>query len=155
MSSLAVRHRDTATPRANATFIELLTARPAGTASPENALPWRRRVAQKYLSKLSVTKAATAGRIIDYISYRYRIGEYTAQFTYAEIASHLGVCTKTIQRYLHELITHRLLAVVRAGRSALYSPTERNEAPIYTLLIPSQQENVHPLSSLKKSVKSL
>lgn len=155
MSSLPARHRDTTTPRANATFFELLTARPSGTVSPENALPWRRRVAQKYLSTLSATKAATARKIIDYVSYRYRIGEYTAQFTYAEIASHLGVCTKTIQRYLHELITHRLLAVVRAGRSALYSPTERNEAPIYTLLIPSQQENVHPLSSLKKSVKSL
>ena len=155
MSSLPVRHRDTATPRANATFFELLTARPAGTASPENALPWRRRVTEKYLSKLSATKTRTAQKIIDYVSYRYRIGEYTAQFTYQEVASHIGVCTKTIQRYVHELIKLRLLAIVKAGRSALYSKTEHNEAPIYTLLIPSEEENVHPLSSLKKSVKSL
>lgn len=155
MSSLPVRHRDTATLRANATFFDLLAARPAGTASPDNALPWRRRVAQKYLSTLSATKARTARKIIDYISYRYRIGEYTAQFTYAEIASHIGVCTKTVQRYLHELIKHRFIAVVRKGRSALYSQTEHNEAPIYTLLIPCEGENVHPLSSLKKSVKSL
>lgn len=155
MSSLPVRHRDTATPRANATFIELLTARPTGTASPENALPWRRRVAQRYLSTLSATKARTARKIIDYISYRYRIGEYTAQFTYQEVASHLGICTKTVQRYIHELIRAGLLAVVRAGRSALYSKTEHNEAPIYTLLIPSRGKNVHPLSLLKKSVKSL
>ena len=156
MSSLPVRHRDTATPRANATFFDLLAARPAGTASPDNALPWRRRVAQKYLSTLSATKARTARKIIDYISYRYRIGEYTAQFTYAEIASHIGVCTKTVQRYIHELIKHRLLAIVRKGRSAAYSRTKHNEAPIYTLLIPSDtRKNVHPLSSLKKSVKSL
>ncbi|MEU4208368.1 helix-turn-helix domain-containing protein [Rothia terrae] len=112
-------------------------------------------MAQKYLSTLSATKAATARKIIDYVSYRYRIGEYTAQFTYAEIASHIGVCTKTIQRYIHELIKYGLLAVVKAGRSAAFSPTEQNEAPIYTLLIPSEEENVHPLSSLKKSVKSL
>lgn len=155
MSSLPVRHRDTATPRANATFSELLAARPTGTSSPENALPWRRRVTQKYLSTLSATKARTARKIIDYVSYRYRIGEYTAQFTYQEVASHIGVCTKTIQRYVHELIKYGLLAVVRAGRSAAFSPTEQNEAPIYTLLIPSEEENVHPLSSLKKSVKSL
>lgn len=155
MSSLPVEHRDTATPRVNATYIELLTARPAGTASPENALPWRRRVAQKYLSTLSATKARTARKIIDYVSYRYRIGEYTAQFTYQEVASHIGICTKTVQRYLHELIKRRFIAVVRKGRSALYSQTEHNEAPIYTLLIPYEEENVHPLSSLKKSVKSL
>lgn len=156
MSSLPVRHRDTATPRANATFFDLLAARPAGTASPDNALPWRRRVAQKYLSTLSATKARTARKIIDYISYRYRIGEYTAQFTYAEIASHIGVCTKTAQRYIHELIKHRLLAIVRKGRSAAYSRTKHNEAPIYTLLIPyDTRKNVHHLSSLKKSVKSL
>lgn len=155
MSSLPVRHRETATPRANATYMDLLTARPAGMASPENALPWRRRVAQKYLSTLSATKARTAQKIIDYVSYRYRIGEYTAQFTYAEIASHIGICTKTVQRYIHELIRAGLLAFVRAGRSALYSKTEHNEAPIYTLLISSKGENVHPLSSLKKSVKSL
>ena len=155
MSSLPVRYRDTTTPRANATFFELLTARPTGTSSPENALPWRRRVAQKYLSTLSATKARTARKIIDYVSYRYRIGEYTAQFTYQEVASHIGVCTKTIQRYVHELIKYGLLAIVKAGRSALYSKTEHNEAPIYTLLIPSEEENVHPLSSLKKSVKSL
>lgn len=155
MSSLPVRHRDTATLRANATFFELLTARPTGTVSPENALSWRRRVAQKYLSTLSATKARTARKIIDYVSYRYRIGEYTAQFTYQEVASHIGVCTKTIQRYVHELIKYGLLAVVRAGRSAAFSPMEQNEAPIYTLLIPSEEKNVHPLSSLKKSVKSL
>lgn len=155
MSSLPVRHRDTATLRANATFFDLLAARPAGTASPDNALPWRRRVAQKYLSTLSATKARTARKIIDYISYRYRIGEYTAQFTYAEIASHIGICTKTVQRYIHELLAHRLLAIVRKGRSALYSQTEHNEAPIYTLLIPYEEENVYPLSSLKRSVKSL
>ena len=155
MFSLPVGHRDTATPRANATFFELLAARPAGTASPENALPWRRRVAQKYLSTLSATKARTARKIIDYISYRYRIGEYTAQFTYQEVASHIGICTKTVQRYLHELIKRRFIAVVRKGRSAHYSKTEHNEAPIYTLLIPCEEENVHPLSSLKKSVKSL
>lgn len=155
MSSLPVRHRDAATSRANATFFDLLTARPTGTASPENALPWRRRVTEKYLSTLSATKAATARKIIDYVSYRYRIGEYTAQFTYQEVASHIGVCTKTIQRYVHELIKYGLLAIVRAGRSATFSPTEQNEAPIYTLLIPNEEENVHPLSSLKKSVKSL
>lgn len=155
MSSLPVRHRNTTTPRANATFFERLAARPSGTVSPENALPWRRRVVQKYLSTLSATKARTARKIIDYVSYRYRIGEYTAQFTYQEVASHIGVCTKTIQRYVHELIKYGLLAIVRAGRSAPFSPTEQNEAPIYTLLIPSEEENVHPLNSLKKSVKSL
>ena len=155
MSSLPVRHRDTTTLRANATFFELLAARPSGTVSPENALSWRRRVTQKYLSTLSAIKARTARKIIDYVSYRYRIGEYTAQFTYQEVASHIGVCTKTIQRYVHELIKYGLLAVVRAGRSAAFSPMEQNEAPIYTLLIPSEEKNVHPLSSLKKSVKSL
>ena len=155
MSSLPAHTRNTATPRVNATFFDLLKARPAGTSSPENALPWRRRVTEKYLSKLSATKTRTAQKIINYISYRYRIGEYTAQFTYAEIASHLKVCTKTVQRYIHELITAGLLAVVRAGKSAAYSATEHNEAPIYTLLIPRVVKNVHPLSSLKKSVKSL
>ena len=155
MSSIPVTPAHSTILRVNATFFELLAARPTGTASPENALPWRRRADQEYLSKLSATKTRTAQKIINYISYRYRIGEYTAQFTYAEIASHLGVCTKTIQRYIHELIRAGLLAVVRAGRSALYSKTEQNEAPIYTLLVPVREENVHPLSSLKKSVKSL
>ena len=155
MSSLPVTPAHSTTLRVNATFFDLLAARPAGTSSPENALPWRRRVTEKYLSKLSATKAATAQKVMDYISYRYRIGEYTAQFTYAEIASHLKVCTKTVQRYIHELITAGLLAVVRAGKSAAYSATEHNEAPIYTLLIPRVVKNVHPLSSLKKSVKSL
>ena len=155
MSSLPAHTRNTATPRVNATFFDLLAARPAGTASPENALPWRRRVTQKYLNKLSATKTRTAQKIINYISYRYRIGEYTAQFTYAEIAAHIGVCTKTIQRYIHELIRARLLAVVKAGKSVAYSSTEQNEAPIYTLLVPVREKNVHPLSSLKKSVKSL
>lgn len=155
MSSLPVTPAHSTTLRVNATFFDLLAARPAGTASPENALPWRRRADQEYLSKLSATKTRTAQKIINYISYRYRIGEYTAQFTYAEIASHLKVCTKTVQRYIHELITAGLLAVVRAGKSAAYSATEHNEAPIYTLLIPRVVKNVHPLNSLKKSVKSL
>lgn len=154
MSSVSVYLRSTARPRANATPFELLKARPTGTQSPHNALPWRRYTAQKYLAHLSATKAKTAQKIINYISYRYRLSEYTAQFTYAEIASHLGICTKTVQRYIHDLIAHRLLSLVRSGKSAPYSSTRANEAPIYTLLVPVGK-NVHPLKTFKKSVKSL
>lgn len=154
MSSLPISSGHSARKRANATIFQLIASRPPGTTSPENALPWRRIVAARYLSQLSATKARTAQKIIDYISYRYRLGEYTAQFTQAEIASRLGVCTKTVQRYLHELITRRLLAVVVRGKSAAFSESDANEAPIYTLLVPVVK-NVHPLSSLKKSVKSL
>ena len=154
MSSLPISSGQSARKRVNATIFQLIASRPAGTTSPENALPWRRIVAARYLSQLSATKARTAQKIIDYISYRYRLGEYTAQFTQAEIASHLGVCTKTVQRYLHELITRRLLAVVVQGKSAAFSQTDINEAPIYTLLVPLVK-NVYPLSSFKKSVKSL
>lgn len=154
MPSVPVQSRNSARARANATLFDLIKARPTGTQSPDNALPWRRYTAQKYLANLSATKAKTAQKIIDYISYRYRLGEYTAQFTYAEIASHLRICTKTVQRYIHELIKNRLLAVVRAGKSAAFSKTEANEAPIYTLLVPGVK-NVHPLSSFKKCVKSL
>lgn len=154
MPSVPVQSRHNARVRVNATLFDLIKARPTGTQSPDNALPWRRYTAQKYLANLSATKAKTAQKIINYISYRYRLGEYTAQFTYAEIASHLRICTKTVQRYIHELIKKQLLAVVRAGKSAAFSETEANEAPIYTLLVPGVK-NVHPLSSFKKSVKSL
>ncbi|MBM7052115.1 MULTISPECIES: hypothetical protein [unclassified Rothia (in: high G+C Gram-positive bacteria)] len=86
----------------------------------------------RYLSTLSRAKARTAQKIIDYISFRYRLGEYTAQYTQAEIASHVGVCTKTVQRYLHDLIAQKVLAVVMQGKSAVFSGTGENEAPIYT-----------------------
>lgn len=156
MSSLSAQTCSNARPRVNATFFQLLAARTPGTTSPENALPWRKHAGQTYLTQLSATKAATAQKIIDYISYRYRLGEYTAQFTYQEIATHLHISTKTIQRYIHELIQRRLLALVRRGKSAAFSETQANEAPIYTLLIPvDMRKNVHPLITFKKSVKSL
>ena len=154
MSSVSVYLRSTARPRANATPFELIKARPTGTYSPENALPWLKHVREKYFSTLSATTTKTAQKIVHYIAYRYRLGEYTTQFTYAEVASHIGKCTKTIQRYIHQLIKKGLIAVVRPGKSAAHSQTQANEAPIYTLLLPAVK-NVHPLKTFKKSVKSL
>lgn len=154
MYSLPAPHRVSARARVNATPFELIKARPTGTYSPENALPWLKYVREKYFSTLSATTTKTAQKIVHYIAYRYRLGEYTAQFTYAEIASHIGKCTKTIQRYIHQLIKKGLIAVVRPGKSAAHSSTQANEAPIYTLLLPAVK-NVHPLKTFKKSVKSL
>lgn len=128
--------------------VALMASVPQGYRPPAHVMEWVR-AARNWLNGLDLRADARRNRLrlIEYLAQRHQPRTRTILTTWAWIQDSLGVARCTAARLLRELRDVGLLTTVATGRSAARTPKStgrtKNEAPIYALIVPYEQDTAH------------
>lgn len=128
--------------------VALMASIPHGYRPPAHVMEWVR-AARNWLNGLDLRADARRNRLrlIEYLAQRHQPRTRTILTTWAWIQDALGVARCTAARLLRELRDVGLLTIVATGRSAARTPKStgrtKNEAPIYALIVPYEQDTAH------------